>query len=100
MCERERERERERDGRVLHCKDSCSSRTCIFFLVHLVSSFLSPLSLFLSLSLAIPRFFSAEGGMGKGWCTGPGGEGEWGVAAVEAVAMVTMPRQIFIKSLK
>lgn len=48
--------------------------------MHLVSSFLSPLSpaLSLPLSLAIPCFFSAEGGMGKGRWTGPGGEGRGG----------------------
>lgn len=69
------------------------------FLVHLVSSVLSPLSL--PPSPTIPCFFIAKGGMGKGRWTELEGEKSWGgVMAVEAITMVTMPPQIFIKSLK
>jgi len=70
--------------------------------VHLVSSFLSPLSLSLSFSFSLSpslAFSALKGGWGRGggraW-EGMRGEGE----AVEAVTMVTMPRQIFIKSFK
>lgn len=74
VCVCVRDRERERDARMFYCKDSCSSRTWIF-LVHLVSSFLSPLSLSRSPSLA---FSTLKGGWGRGGGQGWKGRGSGG----------------------
>lgn len=67
--------------------------------MHLVSSFLSPLSLSLPCSPSL-AFSALKGGWGRGGGRAGEGQGRGEVAAVEAVAMVTVPRQIFIKSLK